>query len=211
MNLPSKTWTRGMICVLLCAAPILWACKGEGEAKKDDFHTSGSREADQRAEQVMARERQIRGEDADAEEQEAHNRTLYDRLGGEQGVRSIVDDFVARAMADPRVNWRRRGVTYGGFLKFRDKSAEWQATARDVEQLKKHLAQFIAVAAGGPSRYQGANIAAVHQDMRITNAEFDAAIGDMKATLDALGIGTEEQKELLAVLESTRPQVVTVK
>jgi hemoglobin len=47
----------------------------------------------------------------------------------------------------------------------------------------------------------------VHGGMHIANAEFDATIGDMKATLDKLQVPTDEQKELLAVLESTRPQV----
>ena len=44
--------------------------------------------------------------------------------------------------------------------------------------------------------------------MKITNAEFDASIGDLKATLDTLKIAAEEQKELLSVFESVRPQVV---
>ena len=49
----------------------------------------------------------------------------------------------------------------------------------------------------------------VHANMHVTNAEFDAAVGDLKASLDNLGVGTEEQKELLAIVETTRPQVVT--
>ena len=47
--------------------------------------------------------------------------------------------------------------------------------------------------------------------MRITNPEFDAAVGDLKATLDKLQIPNTEQKELLAIVESTRPQIVTVR
>jgi truncated hemoglobin YjbI len=47
-----------------------------------------------------------------------------------------------------------------------------------------------------------------HTAMRISNAEFDAAIGDLKASLDKLQIPNKEQKELLAVAESTRPQIV---
>jgi hemoglobin len=50
---------------------------------------------------------------------------------------------------------------------------------------------------------------AVHAGMRIGNPEFDAAIGDLKASLDKLRIPDKEQKELLAVIESTRPQIVT--
>lgn len=44
-----------------------------------------------------------------------------------------------------------------------------------------------------------------HERMQITNAEFDAAVGDLKASLDAVRIPTEEQKELLSIVESTRP------
>ncbi len=45
--------------------------------------------------------------------------------------------------------------------------------------------------------------------MHITNSEFDAAIGDLKASLDKMRIPNREQKELLAIVESTRPQIVT--
>jgi hypothetical protein len=45
--------------------------------------------------------------------------------------------------------------------------------------------------------------------MRINNPEFDAAVGDMKASLDRLKVPDAEQKELRAILESTRPQIVT--
>ncbi len=47
-----------------------------------------------------------------------------------------------------------------------------------------------------------------HADLHITNAEFDAAVGDLKASLDKLQIPNREQKELLAIAESTRPQIV---
>lgn len=179
-----------------------------GSEKEDDraFETSGSREADQRAEQRMARERQIRG--GEGKEEERDTATLYQRLGGAQGIRAIVDDFVDRALADPRVNWRREGVTYGGILRIRDRSAEWRASSANVARLKKHLAQFLALATGGPAEYQGRGMKEAHRNLRITNAEFDAAVGDMKATLDSLRIADEEQKALLAILESTRPQVV---
>ena len=39
--------------------------------------------------------------------------------------------------------------------------------------------------------------------------EFDAVIGDLKASLDKLRIPDKEQKELLAIVESTRPLIVT--
>jgi len=48
-----------------------------------------------------------------------------------------------------------------------------------------------------------------HSGMHISNPEFDAVVGDLKSSLDKLQVPNKEQKELLAVIESTRPQIVT--
>lgn len=215
MNLSMKPNRRTLPIAFLALGGclVLAGCGSEETTTDRGFHTSGSREADQRAEQRIVREEQISGEDRDEGEQVEGNgndedSTLYARLGAGSGIAKIVDDFVDRAMADPRVNWRRKGVTTGGFLRIRKRSAEWHPTAAEVERLKKHMAQFLSVATGGPAEYEGRDMEAAHRDMKITNAEFDASVGDMKATLDALSIPTPEQKELLAILESTRPQIV---
>jgi hypothetical protein len=44
---------------------------------------------------------------------------------------------------------------------------------------------------------------------QISNPEFDAAAGDLKASLDTLKVPNKGQKDLLAIVESTRPQIVT--
>ena len=189
-------------------------CRTGTEKKKDEFFTSGSREADQRATQRMAKDQQIEsagstGAKADGKEEGEKKRTLFERLGGEQGVTAIVDDFTARALEDPRVNWDRTGVKRGGFLRRDESTVLWKATPENVATLKKLLVQFIALATGGLPKYEGKDITAAHAGMRIGNPEFDAVIGDLKASLDKLQIPTKEQKELLAIIESTRPQIVT--
>jgi truncated hemoglobin YjbI len=183
---------------------ILPGCGGDTEKKQRDFFTSGSREADQRAEQRMAKSDQLRGKDAG--KQEPVKLSLFERLGGETGLRQIVDDFVTRALADPQVNWERKGISAGGLLN--RKSVEWSPTGPNVEKLKKHIVQFLALKTGGPSKYEGRDIKESHVGMKITNPEFDASIGDLKATLDKMKVGISEQKELLAIIESTRPQIV---
>jgi hemoglobin len=90
-------------------------------------------------------------------------------------------------------------------------SAEWHSSPQGIAQLKDHLVQFIAVASGGPTAYDGRDMKSVHTGMRITNAEFDASIGDLKASLDAKGVAIAEQKELIALFESTRTQVAEVR
>ena len=54
----------------------------------------------------------------------------------------------------------------------------------------------------------GANARKPARTKTLTNAEFDASVGDMKASLDKLQVAAKEQKELLSILESTRPQIV---
>ncbi|MEO6035231.1 MAG: group 1 truncated hemoglobin [Verrucomicrobiota bacterium] len=201
--------------------------------KKDDFFTSGSREADQRASQRMAKDEQLAGSGEGAGEKNAKKAVaarkssseggtnqaaqvegklaLFDRLGGVQGIAAIVDDFTPRVLQDPRVNWSRKGVKSSRFSLFKKDSEAnaWSATPANIAILKKHLVQFVVLATGGPAHYDGKEMKSVHAGMRISNPEFDAVLGDLKASLDRLQIPNKEQKELLSIVESTRPQIVT--
>jgi hemoglobin len=202
--------------VVIAILSLIAGC-AEGQKQQDpDFFTSGSREADQRAEQRMAKSEQMNPKEKSSQKateqanaEDAKKMTLYERLGGEKGIIAIVDDFVPRAIADPRVNWERKGVTRGGFSFSRNKSVEWQATPDNLKNLKKHMTEFITVATGGPAQYGGKEMKQTHAGLHITNAEFDAAVGDLKSTLDKLQVPNPEQKELLAIMESTRAQVTT--
>jgi hemoglobin len=202
---------------------------GSGQKNNQDtgFFTSGNREADQRADQTVSKTEQLRGggtggggkggaEKSSARvtpegktvEKAEQQKSLYERLGEEHQIKLIVDDWVQRVLADPRVNWERRGVKLGGFSFSRGKSMQWDANEYNVGQLKKHLVMFISLSTGGPTFYDGRDMKDAHANLHITNAEFDASVGDLKASLDKLLVPTKEQKELLSIIESTRPQVV---
>jgi hemoglobin len=224
MNTPTAHQILALLLSAVLAA-VTGGCRGgAGKPQQEDFFTSGSREADQRAMQRMAKEKQLAGDEAQTNVKEAKpgeegtgeaarvkgKTTLFDRLGGQDGINAIIDDFTQRALEDPRVNWQRQGTERGGFFR-RNKSVAWNATPENVATLKKHLSQFLALATGGPAEYEGKSIKAAHADMRITNPEFDAVIGDLKASLDKLQIPDQEQKELLSIIESTRPQIVTIR
>lgn len=204
-----------------------------------NFFTSGSREADQRASQRMAQSEQlsqsgegagekgvkkaeVKKADAGTNSTDTAGQTnkpaqaegklaLFERLGGDVGISNIVADFTPRVLDDPRVNWERKGVKRGGFSIHANKPVTWNATPQNVAILKQHLVEFLALATGGPAHYSGKEIQSTHADMHISNPEFDAVIGDLKASLDKLRIPNLEQKELLAIIESTRPQIVTVR
>ena len=228
-----RFWTPFLMFAIFCAVS---GCGGAkvGE-KKNDFFTSGSREADQRASQTMAKHEQLTGSGEGAgekgvkkakaakpEEQSGSaggtnkpaqvegKLALFDRLGGEAGISNIVADFLPRVLNDPRVNWQRKGVARNRFSLHRDRSeALWNATPENIAILQKHFVQFLTLATGGPAHYDGKEIKPTHAEMRISNPELDAVIGDLKASLDRLQVPNKEQKELLAIVESTRPQIVT--
>jgi hemoglobin len=184
-------------------------CGGtDAPQQNKDYFTSGSKEADQRAQQRMAQSQQLSGQGSGATAT-GDEKSLYDRLGGQAGVAALVSDWVDRAMVDPRVNWNRKDVTQGGLSIHRDRSEEWKPSPEDVKVMKAHIAEFIALSSGGPSIYQGKDMKSTHQDMHISNPEFDAAVGDLKASLDKMQIANKEQKELLAIIETTRAQIVT--
>jgi hemoglobin len=210
---------RFVTAVCLCSMSLLIAagCGGEQQNKNKEFFTSGNREADQRAEQRMAQQQQLTGDTNNGGTTSTKSQAvlteqkkpLYDRLGGEVGIRLIIEDFVPRVTDDPRVNWDRLGVKRGGFSIHHNQSEAWDSSADHLKTLKTHLEQFLALATGGPSNYQGKEMKSTHANMHITNPEFDAVLGDLKATLDKLQIANQEQKELLAVVETTRDQIVT--
>ena len=228
----------GLLLIAVTAMAGLWlaGCKASPAEKANaNFFTSGSREADQRASQRMAQAEQLSGSGEGAGQSGVKKErvkgagssepgtvgatnerpvateklALYYRLGAEAGLSNLVADFTQRALDDPRVNWDRKGVTRGGFSIHRGKSEAWNPTPQHVALLQKHLVEFLGLATGGPAQYTGGQIETVHANMHISNPEFDAVMGDLKATLDRLKVPNTEQKELLAIVESTRPEIVT--
>jgi hemoglobin len=127
----------------------------------------------------------------------ARRGSLYERLGGETAVRAVVDDFVARAAADPAVNFTREG-----------RPTPWQPTPQNLARLKQRLVEFIATTAGGPMQYGGRDMVTAHRGMGITNAEFDALAGHLRAALDANDVPRRERDELLQAVSSTRGAIV---
>ena len=125
-------------------------------------------------------------------------KSLYERLGGEPAIRAVVDDLTARAAADPRVNFVRKGHPN-----------TWDPSADDnMRHFKEHLVQFISMATGGPSKYEGKPIRDVHSGMEISEAEWTAFAEDLKATLNKLNVPEPEQAELFKIIGTTHGDVV---
>jgi hemoglobin len=122
--------------------------------------------------------------------------SLYERLGGVYNIAIVVDDFINRIMADPRLNANplvdeaHHRVTPPGF--------------------KYLVTEMVCWASGGPQHYSGRSMNASHHHLLITGQEWQAFMDDFQQTLDKFNVPQAEQDELKAIVESTRTDIVAV-
>jgi hemoglobin len=126
--------------------------------------------------------------------QEKQAPSLYDRLGGVYSIATLVDDFVERLLinktlnANPKINEARQRVPKAG-LKF-------QVTA------------LVGQVTGGPSQYTGRSMKDAHSHLDITEIEWQAMVVDFKKSLTKFKVPPKEQSELIAIVESTKGDIV---
>jgi hemoglobin len=119
---------------------------------------------------------------------------LYERLGGVYSIATVVDDFVERLLvndtlnANPAINEARTRVAKAG-LKF-------QVTA------------LVCEATGGPCKYTGRTMKDSHARLNINEAQWQAMVADFRKTLDTYKVPSREQEELIAIVGSTKKDIV---
>ena len=114
--------------------------------------------------------------------------SLYERLGGTDGLERIADVLIDNHVNNPRISRR-----------FADS---------DVTALKKGAATFIISGTGGPSVYEGKDMIATHKGMNISDDEFMAVVDDAMGALDSNGVAQREKEEVLFILYCLRAEVV---
>jgi hemoglobin len=116
---------------------------------------------------------------------------LYQAFGEKAGLVKLMDDFVPRLQADPRL-------------------AEAFKNA-NVANLKSQLVNQICQVSGGPCEYKGPDMKVVHSNMDITKTDFNALVEVLQKSMDAQGIAFSSQNQLLAKLAPMHRDVITVK
>ena len=118
--------------------------------------------------------------------------SLYERLGGTEGITSIASDVVDNHLSNPIIATR-----------FANAKAS-------VDELKNAAATFFIAGTGGPDVYKGKDMLAAHKGMNISAAEFMAVLDDALAALEKNNIAQREQEEVLYALYSFRSQIMAV-
>lgn len=114
--------------------------------------------------------------------------SLYDRLGRRPGIDAVMHTFVGNVGRDKRINVRFMFV--------------------DLDLLQSHLTDQVCAASGGPCPYTGRAMKPLHAPMHVRAAEFDAMGEDLVAALKTHGVPERETQELLAIIASTRADIV---
>jgi len=116
--------------------------------------------------------------------------SLYERLGGTEGITQIACDVVDNHMLNDLIKCR-----------FEES---------DIDALKNAAATFFIAGTGGPDVYKGKDMLAAHKGLNISAEEFMSVLDDSLDALEKNNIGQREQEEVLFTLYSMRAHVVRV-
>ena len=106
---------------------------------------------------------------------------LYDRMGGEEIVSGIVEEFVSMVIEDDKLKSHFEGV--------------------DQEKMKEMLVAQITYASGGEIEYEGQTFLESLAGMGITGESLESVTEHMTASMEANDAWPEDVDELLVVLE----------
>ncbi len=117
--------------------------------------------------------------------------SLYQRLGGYDGIATFVDDLLPRLQSD---------VQLGRF---------WQHRGDDgIAREKQLLIDYLCASSGGPMYYTGRDMKLSHKGMKISESDWSNFLQHAGETMDALHIADRERSEIVAFVGGLKPDIV---
>ena len=119
------------------------------------------------------------------------DQSLYERLGGYDGITAFANDLLPRLQGDPQLGrfWEHRGD---------------DGIARE----KQLLIDFLCASAGGPMYYTGRDMKTSHAGMRISDSDWSIFLKHAGATMEALQVPQDECDEIAAFVTSLKGDIV---
>jgi len=115
--------------------------------------------------------------------------SLYDQLGGEPAIATVVDIFYDKALGDPALAAYFTGV--------------------DLDRLKRHQRRFIAQALGAARPYTGRSLRTAHEHLSITEDAFGRVVEHLAASLAEAGADESTIGTVAGILTPLREHIVT--
>lgn len=119
--------------------------------------------------------------------------SLYQRLGGAQGISRLVDDVVEAHLSNPVIKAR--------FLPYLERPEY-------VDQIKRHTRDFFGAGSGGPEAYSGRSMVEAHRGMNISEAEYMAAVDDILGVLTKHDLDAQTHGDVLFILYSMKGEIL---
>jgi hemoglobin len=117
--------------------------------------------------------------------------SLYKRLGGFDAIAAVTDDFITRLATDKSLSRFFIGQSDDSKTKIRN-----------------HIIELVCMATGGPCSYTGRDMKTSHKGLGITEADWNTMAGHFVATLQKFKVPQKEQNELLAIVATTKKDIV---
>ncbi|HZI52153.1 MAG TPA: group 1 truncated hemoglobin [Chitinophagaceae bacterium] len=114
--------------------------------------------------------------------------SLYERLGGEQRLRKIVNDILDKNFNNPKIGHHFRNV--------------------DMNKLKQLVFEFFSMGIGGPHTYTGRDMRSAHAKLGINETDFNIGNDDVIKALQENGVPKAEIDEVISILNSMKGDVV---
>ena len=114
--------------------------------------------------------------------------TLYERLGGHEGIRAVVDDLYDRLVADEEI---------GPFFE-----------GSDMELLRRTQTDFLCEAAGGPETYDAAPIREAHLHVPFTPEHIQRAVELLEESLDAFDVPEEDAEKVVGAVAAYESELL---
>ena len=123
--------------------------------------------------------------------------SLYARIGDGRVLRSLVDFYFETAVSDPVLDLTRHNTPHA-----------WEPNPGNVAELKDRYFAYLSSVTGGPTKYKGPPISAVHEHLDITPQQFARSLELFQEAMQRAGIRPREQQELMAILKHEKPAVL---
>lgn len=118
-------------------------------------------------------------------------KSLYERLGGYDGITAFCNDLLSRLQGDSQLGrfWQNRGD---------------DGIARE----KQLLIDYISANAGGPVYYTGRDMLLSHKGMKISESDWSVFLGHAGDTMAALKVPAQECDDVVAFVLSLKNDIV---
>lgn len=127
----------------------------------------------------------------------AGKKPLWDRLGGEAGVRAVTQEFLVTASKDPKANIDRNG--------------NYPLTKERVARVEQLVVEFLSSVTGGPLKYTGRDMKNSHAGMKITEDEFNLSAKYLIDALKKYKVPQAEIDELVGLVSGVAKDIIEVK